>query len=180
MIWPWLPRLLAHTGAMGTTPPAVPAPLRLPSGCDTHPASCSTGFMVMMCPFVTLYLCHQLRGANAADSSVLNRGEARAAGAGAHSSPRGFHAFPEIPPGGTGLFVLRIWVKIVRCFADVGMRSRYFGRKRGWWGEWLNVQQGHPPQEGAETSGSRSASAGTQGHVSWHVALPQGLSPLPH
>lgn len=45
---------------------------------------------------------------------------------------------PETPfqksltaPGGVGLFVLRIWVKIVRCFAYVGMGNRYFRRNWG-------------------------------------------------
>lgn len=36
-------------------------------------------------------------------------------------------------PGGAGLFVLRIWVKIVRCFACVGTENRYFRRKGGGW-----------------------------------------------
>lgn len=48
----------------------------------------------------------------------------------------------------------------------------------------------HPPEEGAETSGSCSASTGLQGdisqvtaapvQISQHVALPQDPSPLPH
>lgn len=102
---------------------------------------------------------------------------------------------PETPfqksltaPGGAGLFVLRIWVKIVRCFAYVGTGKRYFRKKGGGRGSSLNHfispslrctagPWGPPPtralgmpEEGAEISGSRSALAGAQGDVSWGAA----------
>lgn len=120
-------------------PLALGTPRRVhgPAGCGKAGAGCR-----VTCVFVTP--CHQPgssllpRGALGANPANSRRAESRRSAGGWETAPVPARVdltpgtrFPKslAAPGGAGLFVLRIWVRIVRCFAYVETGNCYFRRK---------------------------------------------------
>lgn len=166
----WPPRPPAHTGAMGTMPPATPAPnhcSRAPLTLGARntrftaqqPAARSSAGCKVTCPFVTPCSVPPTglwpppsRRPQRGNPANLSRVEPQRNEGGRETAPVPACAdfAPETPfqksltaPGGVGLFVLRIWVKIVRCFAYVGMGNRYF--RRNWGGGGVLSKSFHLP-----------------------------------
>lgn len=157
---PWPPRPPAHTGAMGTMPPATPAPnhcSRAPLALGARNTRFTAQPAVGSCTLRRwlqgdVSLRHPVLGAtdralaasvvvpSRANPANLSRVEPQRNEGGRETAPVPACAdfTPETPfqksltaPGGVGLFVLRIWVKIVHCFAYVGTGNRYFRRNWG-------------------------------------------------